>query len=57
VLLRRKQWADFVADAAARIDYGNFKQAVAERQGWDREAVYADVWAVLRRLQTETSLA
>lgn len=34
VLLRREQWTDFVADEATHIDYGNFKQAVAERQGW-----------------------
>ncbi len=51
VLLRREQWTEFVADEAAHIDYGNFKQAVAERQGWAREAVYADVWATLHRLQ------
>lgn len=57
VLLRRKQWADFVADEADSIDCGNFKQAVAERQGWAREAIYADVWATLYRLQTEESQA
>ncbi|MGY1777770.1 hypothetical protein ACI8AV_18085 [Geodermatophilus sp. SYSU D00804] len=57
VLLTGEQWTDFVADEAAHIDYGNFKQAVAERQGSARAAVYAEVWASLYRLQTERSQA
>ncbi len=55
VLLPREQWTDFVADEADHIDCGNVKEAVAERQGWARKAVYADVWATLRRLQTENA--
>lgn len=52
VLLSREQWADFVAGQAHAIDYGNFKHAVAQRQGHDRARVYADVWAALYRLQS-----
>ena len=36
---------------AGEIDYGNFKNAVAERQGRERAAIYGDVWVDLRRLE------
>lgn len=35
------------------LDYSNFKDAVAERQGQARSAVYHDVWSVLMRLQKD----
>ena len=35
----------------ASIDYANFKDEVAKRQGRDRESLYHDVWSVLLRLQ------
>jgi hypothetical protein len=47
----REQWADAVAQFAEEIDYPNFKDAVAETQGPDREALYHQIWQVLRRLQ------
>jgi predicted CopG family antitoxin len=34
------------------IDYDNFKNAVGSRQGYERAAVYANVWDVLYRLQS-----
>lgn len=44
-----------VAQAMARLvqdlDYNNFKDAVAQRQGQARADVYHDVWSVLYSLQ------
>ena len=40
-----------MAKLAADIDYDNFKNEVAARQGYDRAAIYGDVWQVLYRLQ------
>ncbi|CAN1544623.1 hypothetical protein MCEMIH15_01904 [Caulobacteraceae bacterium] len=37
---------------AADIDYDNFKNEVALRQGYQRAAIYNDVWEVLYGLQT-----
>jgi hypothetical protein len=51
VRLPRAAWVAYVAAAAEAIDYSNFKAAVAVRQGASRAHAYADVWAVLRRLQ------
>ena len=47
----RDVWASAVAQLAREIDYPNFKNAVAERQGVDRAHVYGDVWATLLELQ------
>jgi hypothetical protein len=50
---------DFLAAAVARIvediDYSNFKNAVAERQGPDRAHIYGEVWGVLLRLTARAS--
>ncbi len=35
------------------IDYGNFKDSVAKRQGPDRSKLYHEVWDVLHRLQAK----
>lgn len=51
VIVPRDAVARVAADAVGEIDYGNFKEAVAERRGWSREGVYAEVWLVLRRIQ------
>jgi hypothetical protein len=40
-----------MAKLAADIDYDNFKNEVAKRQGYQRAAVYSDVWHDLYRLQ------
>ncbi len=47
----RREWETAAAALAAGIDYPNFKEAVADRQGRDRAALYHDVWAVMYRLQ------
>jgi hypothetical protein len=41
-----------MARLAAGIDYDNFKNAVARRQGYQRAAIYGDVWADLLRLES-----
>ncbi len=51
VIVDHATWAAYVADQAAMIDYGNFKDAVAERQGHDRARIYARVWSALLDLQ------
>jgi hypothetical protein len=33
------------------IDYSNFKSAVFEQQGWERENIYKDVWHASRQLE------
>jgi len=47
----RDEWQAALASLGGSIDYDNFKNAVGERQGWEREAVYHKVWAALARLQ------
>lgn len=47
--------ADFervAARLAADIDYSNFKNAVAKRQGSKRAHIYGEVWSTLYELQT-----
>ncbi|MGI9021357.1 MAG: hypothetical protein ACR2G3_11685 [Solirubrobacterales bacterium] len=46
-----EKWVAAVAILAAGIDYPNFKSAVAERQGIDRERVYMRVWAEMLGIQ------
>jgi len=48
-----EQWVAAVAILAAAIDYDNFKAAVAERQGPERERAYMRVWAEMLGLQEE----
>ena len=45
--------ARYVAGCAAGIDYDNFKNAVAARQGAGRARVYSEVWGTLLRLQRQ----
>ena len=51
VLLPRETWSAYLAAAGDTIDYPNFKNAVAARQGADRARVYAHVWSVMFELQ------
>ncbi|WP_354699030.1 hypothetical protein DSM112329_04734 [Paraconexibacter sp. AEG42_29] len=44
-------FATYLAGQAEAIDYGNFKSAVAARQGHDRAHRYHDVWSVMHDLQ------
>ena len=41
----------FALRQAQEIDYENFKDAVAERQGHDRAHTYLQVWSAMRQLQ------
>lgn len=50
-LVSRTDWANFLIAQTAEIDYGNFKNAVADRQGAKRAGVYSRVWTVLCDLQ------
>ena len=43
----REELALGIARLVMEIDYPNFKAAVAARQGWSRERIYADVWSVM----------
>ncbi len=51
VYLARDDWSAYVAGAAAAIDYPNFKEAVAARQGPDRPDAYAALWSAMFELQ------
>ncbi len=51
VRLSRAEWSRALARLAEEIEYPNFKDAVAERQGHEREGSYHRIWAVLRELQ------
>jgi hypothetical protein len=47
----REAVARAMAQVAREIDYDNFKDAVASRQGYDRAKAYGRVWTELYRLQ------
>lgn len=47
----RRAWSGAVVLLTADIDYPNFKDEVARRQGAAWAGVYHDVWATLLRLQ------
>lgn len=49
--VERGEWERLAAALASEIDYPNFKDAVAERQGYERASVYGRVWSALRALQ------
>ena len=50
-VVTRAEWVAAIAQLATEIDYDNFKNAVARRQGLPRERLYIRVWAQLRSLQ------
>jgi hypothetical protein len=49
----RSEWVVALALLAGEIDYPNFKNAVAKRQGSDRTHRYSEVWQILYGLQEE----
>lgn len=53
--VKRAEWVEAVGKLAAEVDYPNFKNAVAERQGRGRAFVYSKVWQVLLELRSRTS--
>lgn len=50
-VVNKEEWVAAVALLAAAIDYPNFKESVAERQGPGRAALYLRIWTSLRALQ------
>lgn len=50
-IVSKAEWVVALAELASEIDYDNFKNAVADRQGRERAHTYAGVWTVLRQLQ------
>lgn len=51
IFVDREDWAKAAADLAGQIDYDNFKNAVAARQGSERANLYHEVWDKLYGLQ------
>ena len=49
----REEWEHAAHALAADIDYPNFKNAVAERQGFARAKRYAKVWEIMLGLQRD----
>ena len=47
----RDEWVVALALLGSGIDYDNFKDEVAAKQGPARASIYSQVWGVLRRLQ------
>ena len=47
----REQLADAIGQMVKDIDYSNFKDEVADKQGHGRADVYSNVWANLYELQ------
>ena len=47
----RDAWGIAAGELGREIDYPNFKDAVAERQGSSRAHVYSGVWGILLELQ------
>lgn len=54
VRVAKTEWVAYIAGCASAIDYDNFKNAVAARQGPARASVYGEVWATLLRLQRQS---
>lgn len=45
-----KAWGEALAKIGQAVDYHNFKDSVAERQGIERAAIYSRVWTDLLEL-------
>lgn len=52
IFVTRDEFERVAAALAREIDYDNFKNAVAARQGSRRALVYGQVWSVLLGLQS-----
>ena len=53
-IVPRAQWVWAATAMAAEVDYDNFKNAVAQRQGLVRARIYGRVWHELHELQRRT---
>lgn len=47
-IISRQSWADFLAQSAQDIDYGNFKSTIKDH---DRHSAYMGVWSAVHSLQ------
>ena len=54
-IVARSEWVVALALLAGEIDYPNFKNAVAKRQGSERAHRYSEVWRILYGLQEDDS--
>jgi hypothetical protein len=45
-----------IASMVEAIDYSNFKNEIAARQGSNRAHVYSEIWGVLHELEPRTDL-
>jgi len=52
----RLDLASALSQAVLNIDYSNFKNSVAEKQGSERSKLYHELWDVLYRLQSKKSV-
>lgn len=50
----RSAWSNALAAIGAAVSYENFKVAVAHLDGLEREALYEDVWRVMRNAEAQT---
>jgi hypothetical protein len=53
LLVPRWTFGKYLRDCANDIDYDNFKNAVAQRQGLERADIYHDVWSVMWEFQQD----
>jgi len=53
VFCARAEFEEAVAGLVHDLDYPNFKNAVAERQGAERAGLYSKIWSLLHRLQAD----
>lgn len=51
VVSDKAAFAECAAQLVRDIDYDNFKNAVAMKEGYRRAAIYSNVWADLLKLQ------
>lgn len=47
----KADWAECLVKVALAVDYTNFKDTVAKRQGHQRAHVYAKVWSACRQIE------
>jgi hypothetical protein len=48
---KHEDFAEAAAQLVRDIDYSNFKNQVASKQGYDRSSRYGEVWSVMYELQ------
>jgi hypothetical protein len=51
--IKRADFTALLAKLAEELTYGNFKNTVEDRQGYERCDLYHDIWAVMFRAQEQ----